>query len=230
MHILVVEDDVDIAELVAFNLERLGWACTLVHHGTEGWEQIVRQHPDLVILDVMLPGMNGMQIFRQMKENEMTRSIPVIFLTARGALDDRLEGLSLGADDYVSKPFSPKELVLRVRNVLARANAGAAQLVVRAGDLVLDKNTLRATLAGESLDLTTAEFKLLAYLMERPGKVQDRYELQNILFGYADTTQSRALDTHVKRLRQKLGDYAVCVCTERGVGYYFTPEPNTTDR
>ncbi len=225
MHILVVEDDVDIAELVAFNLERQGWACTLVHHGTEGWEQIVRLHPDLVILDVMLPGMDGMQIFRQMKEHEMTRSIPVIFLTARGALDDRLEGLSLGADDYVSKPFSPKELVLRVRNVLARANAGAAQLVVRAGELVLDKNTLRATLAGESLDLTTAEFKLLAYLMERPGKVQDRYELQNILFGYADTTQSRALDTHVKRLRQKLGDYAACVATERGVGYYFNPEP-----
>ena len=160
-----------------------------------------------------------------MKEHEMTRSIPVIFLTARGTLDDRLEGLSLGADDYVSKPFSPKELVLRVRNVLARANAGAAQLVVRAGELVLDKNTLRATLAGESLDLTTAEFKLLAYLMERPGKVQDRYELQNILFGYADTTQSRALDTHVKRLRQKLGDYAACVATERGVGYYFNPEP-----
>ena len=225
MHILVVEDDVDIAELVAFNLERQGWACTLVHHGTEGWEQIVRLHPDLVILDVMLPGMDGMQIFRQMKEHEMTRSIPVIFLTARGALDDRLEGLSLGADDYVSKPFSPKELVLRVRNVLARANAGAAQLVVRAGELVLDKNTLRATLAGESLDLTTAEFKLLAYLIERPGKVQDRYELQNILFGYADTTQSRALDTHVKRLRQKLGDYAACVATERGVGYYFNPEP-----
>lgn len=225
MHILVVEDDVDIAELVAFNLERQGWACTLVHHGTEGWEQIVRLHPDLVILDVMLPGMDGMQIFRQMKEHEMTRSIPVIFLTARGTLDDRLEGLSLGADDYVSKPFSPKELVLRVRNVLARANAGAAQLVVRAGELVLDKNTLRATLAGESLDLTTAEFKLLAYLMERPGKVQDRYELQNILFGYADTTQSRALDTHVKRLRQKLGDYAACVATERGVGYYFNPEP-----
>ncbi len=230
MRILVVEDDVDIAELVAFNLERQGWACTLVHHGTEGWEQIVRQHPDLVILDVMLPGMDGMQIFRQMKEHEMTRRIPVIFLTARGTLDDRLEGLSLGADDYVSKPFSPKELVLRVRNVLARANAGAAQLVVRAGNLVLDKNTLRASLAGEPLDLTTAEFKLLAYLMERPGKVQDRYELQNILFGYADTTQSRALDTHVKRLRQKLGDSAACVCTERGVGYYFTPEPNTTDR
>jgi two-component system phosphate regulon response regulator PhoB len=225
MQILGVEDDVDIAELVAFNLERQGWGCALVHHGTEGLEMIQRRRPDLVILDVMLPGMDGMQIFRAMKENEMTRGIPVIFLTARGELDDRLEGLSLGADDYVTKPFSPKELVLRVRNVLSRANAGAAQLVVRGGPLVLDKNTLAATLNGAALDLTTAEFKLLAYLMERPGKVQDRYELQKVLFGYADTTQSRALDTHVKRLRQKLGDYAGCIGTERGVGYYFNLEP-----
>lgn len=224
MKVLVVEDDVDIAELVAFNLERQGWECGLVHHGSEGWEQIQRQHPDLVILDVMLPGMDGMQIFRAMKENELTRGIPVIFMTARGELEDRLEGLSLGADDYVTKPFSPKELVLRVRNVLNRAKAGAAQLVVRSGPLVLDKNTLAAALDGVALDLTTAEFKLLAYLMEHPGKVQGRGELQNILFGYADTTQSRALDTHVKRLRQKLGDYAACIGTERGVGYYFTPE------
>lgn len=227
MQVLVVEDDVDIAELVAFNLERRGWGCTLVHRGDEGWDLIQRKRPDIVILDVMLPGMDGMQIFRAMKENEMTRSIPVIFVTARGALDDRLEGLSLGADDYVTKPFSPKELVLRVQNVLARANAGAAQLVVRSGPLVLDKNTLAATVEGAPLDLTTAEFKLLAYLMERPGKVQDRYELQNILFGYADTTQSRALDTHVKRLRQKLGAHAACIGTERGVGYYFTPETET---
>ncbi len=226
MNIVVVEDDVDIAELVAFNLERQGWGCRLVHRGDEGWSVIQREHPDLVILDVMLPGMDGMSIFRVMKENEITRSIPVIFLTARGTLEDRLEGLSLGADDYVTKPFSPRELVLRVRNVLARANAGASQLVVRSGDLVLDKNTLAARLAGESLELTPAEFKLLAYMVERPGKVQDRYELQRVLFGYADTTQSRSLDTHVKRLRQKLGAYAACIGTERGVGYYFNPELN----
>ena len=226
MRIVIVEDDVDIAELVAFNMGRQGWECTLVHHGSEGWEEILRSRPDLVILDVMLPGMDGLQIFRAMKENEMTCGIPAIFLTARGELDDRLEGLSLGADDYMTKPFSPKELVLRVRNVLSRANAGAAQLVVRGGPLVPDKNTLAATLDGASLDLTTAEFKLLAYLMERPGRVQDRYELQRVLFGYADTTQSRALDTHVKRLRQKLGDYAACIGTERGVGYYFNSEPN----
>ncbi len=222
MHILVVEDDEDIAELVAFNLERLGWRTTLVHNGNEGLEKITALRPDLVILDIMLPGMDGLSIYKAMKAKRMTADIPALFLTARAQLEDRLEGLKLGADDYMTKPFSPKELVLRVRNILARANAGAAaKLVVRSGALMLDKNTLRASAGGEELELTSAEFKLLSYLMERPGKVQDRYKLQNVLFGYADTTQSRALDTHIKRLRQKLGAYSSCICTERGVGYYF---------
>lgn len=224
MHILIVEDDEDIAELVALSLERRGWRTTVVHNGAEGLEKIRTLRPDLVILDIMLPGMDGLSIFRAMKESSLTASIPALFLTARAQLDDRLEGLKLGADDYITKPFSPRELVLRVNNILTRANAGAsAQLVVQSGAIVVDKNKLNAYIAGQSLDLTTAEFKLLVYLMERPDKVQDRYELQNVLFGYADTTQSRALDTHVKRLRQQLGDYASCICTERGVGYYFKP-------
>ncbi len=224
MNILIVEDDEDIAELVAFNLERQGWKTTLVHNGAEGLERIRETMPDLVVLDIMLPGMDGLDVYRAMKASKMTEGIPVLFLTARAQLEDRLAGLQLGADDYMTKPFSPKELVLRVRNILSRANAGAARLVVRRGTLILDKNTLRASLDGEPLDLTTAEFKLLAYLMERPGKVQDRYELQKILFGYADTTQSRALDTHIKRLRQKLGAHSTCIGTERGVGYVFLAE------
>ncbi len=224
MDILMVEDDEDIADLVAYNLERQGWKTQTLHNGSEGLAAIRSQVPDLVILDIMLPGMDGLSIYRAMKESPMTANIPVLFLTARAQLEDRLEGLQLGADDYITKPFSPKELVLRVRNILARANTGAAQLTVRSGGLLLDKNTLRASLHGEALDLTTAEFKLLAYLMERPGKVQDRYELQKVLFGYADTTQSRALDTHVKRLRQKLGASAGCIGTERGVGYKFLAE------
>ncbi len=223
MNILMVEDDEDIADLVAYNLERQGWSTQTIHNGLDGLEAIRTTLPDLVILDIMLPGMDGLDIYRAMKANPMTENIPALFLTARAQLEDRLAGLQLGADDYMTKPFSPKELVLRVRNILARANAGATQLTIRCGDLLLDKNTLRATLRGESLDLTTAEFKLLAYLMERPGKVQDRYELQKVLFGYADTTQSRALDTHIKRLRQKLGESASCIGTERGVGYLFQP-------
>lgn len=224
MDILIVEDDEDIADLVAFNLERQGWHAAMVHHGTEGLEQIRAKRPDLVILDIMLPGMDGLEIFRAMKASKMTENIPVLFLTARAQLEDRLAGLQLGADDYMVKPFSPKELVLRVRNIMSRSNAGASRLLVRAGSLVLDKNTMRASMKGESLELTPAEFKLLAYLMERPGKVQDRYELQKVLFGYADTTQSRALDTHVKRLRQKLAPYSACIGTERGVGYFFEQE------
>lgn len=223
-HILMVEDDEDIADFVAYNLQRQGWKTTLVHDGMTGLEQIRTLLPDLVILDIMLPGMDGLQIFRAMKEQPLTAAIPALFLTARAQLEDKLAGLQLGADDYMTKPFSPKELVLRVRNILSRTNAAASQLLVHNGALLLDKNTLQATLQGESLELTTAEFKLLAYLMERPGKVQDRYELQKVLFGYADTTQSRALDTHVKRLRRKLGEYADCVTTERGVGYCFSPK------
>ncbi len=225
IHILIVEDEVDIAELVAFNIERQGWRTSLVHHGAEAVEQIRTLLPDLVILDIMLPGIDGLQIYRHMKESPQTAKIPTLFLTARAQLEDRLAGLSLGADDYITKPFSPKELVLRVRNILSRCDsASSQQLLVRAGKFVLDKNTLVATLAGEPLDLTTAEFRLLAYLMERPGKVQDRYKLQNELFGYADTTQSRTLDTHIKRLRQKLGEHASCIGTERGVGYYFVKD------
>ncbi len=224
MNILMVEDDEDIADLVAFNLERQGWKAQCFNNGCEGLEAIRATLPDLVILDIMLPGMDGLSIYRAMKESAPTASIPVLFLTARAQLEDRLAGLQLGADDYMTKPFSPKELTLRVRNILARASAANAQLTIRSGGLMLDKNTLRATLQGESLELTTAEFKLLAYLMERSGKAQDRYELQKVLFGYADTTQSRALDTHIKRLRQKLGASATCIGTERGVGYVFLPE------
>ena len=224
-HIILVEDDEDIAALVAYNLERQGWHCTLVHHGTEGWETIRKELPDCVILDMMLPGMDGIQIFKNMKEHRTTAEIPTLFLTARTELETRLEGLQLGADDYIGKPFSSKELVLRVRNILKRANTGATRLMIHAGALCLNKDGLQASIEGQDLELTTAEFKLLAYLMERPDKVQERYELQHAVLGYADTTQTRALDTHIKRLRQKLGAYADCIVTERGVGYYFTAAP-----
>lgn len=145
------------------------------------------------------------------------------FLTARSELETRLESLRLGADDYICKPFSSKELVLRMRNILSRANNGSARLLIQHGPICLDKISLHASLAGKALELTTAEFKLLSYLMERPGKVQDRYELQHVILGHSDTTQTRALDTHIKRLRHKLGLHAGFISTERGIGYYFDP-------
>ncbi len=229
MDVLIVEDDADIADLVAFSLEREGLSVSAIHDGVAGLEQIRTTLPDMVILDIMLPGMDGLDIYRSMKASALTENIPVLFLTARAQLEDRLLGLQLGADDYMTKPFSPKELALRVKNILARHANSSQGLVVRCMGIMLDKNTLAASLDGEQLDLTTAEFKLLGYLMERDGKVQDRYELQKVLFGYADTTQSRALDTHIKRLRQKLGGYAVCIETERGVGYRFQSQAPEQD-
>ena len=228
-HIIIVEDDEDIAALVAFNLEREGCKCTLVHNGTEGWEQIRTQLPDCVILDMMLPGMTGVQIFAEMKSHESTKNIPTLFLTARAQMEDKLECLDMGADDYITKPFSSKELKLRVRNLLHRANSGVTRLIVRQGAICVDKANQNATLEGEPLELTSAEFKILSYLMERPDKVQDRYKLQQELLGYSDTTQTRALDTHIKRLRQKLGAHAECIATERGVGYYFSTLPTTPE-
>ena len=229
VHIAIIEDDEDIAALVAYNLERQGWKCTPMYHGTEGWEHIRRNVPDCVILDMMLPGMNGMEILKNMKEHTSTRNIPVLLLTARSELDVRLEGLRLGADDYITKPFSTKELVLRIRNILHRANNYASQVLLHHEELCLDKMNHRASLNGRDLELTAAEFKILAYLMEHAGKVQDRYDLQHAVLGYSDTTQTRALDTHIKRLRKKLGIYAECIATERGVGYVFRPICITPD-
>ena len=225
MNILIVEDDEDIAEMVAWNLEKQGWQVSIETDGSKGLERIRTAHPDLVILDIMLPGTDGLSIARAMQESPLTAPIPVMFLTARARLEDHLEGLKLGAADYLTKPFSPKELVLRVRNLFNRLNNEATRLIIRVGPLVLDKNTQSAALAGEELDLTPAEFKLLAYMAERPGKVQDRYDLQSVLLGYADTTQSRTIDTHIKRLRRKLGRYAALIATERGVGYMLTLHP-----
>ncbi len=229
MKIVMVEDDEDIADLVSFSLEREGYKVLLAHDGMEGLELIRTKRPDLAILDIMLPSMDGLDIYRAMQASTLTENIPVLFLTARAQLEDRLVGLQLGADDYMTKPFSPKELLLRVKNILARHASRSQGLIVRCAGLVLDKNMLSVTIDGSAIDLTTAEFKLLSYMVERDGKVQDRYELQKVLFGYADTTQSRALDTHIKRLRQKLAHYASCIVTERGVGYYFCSENLTNE-
>lgn len=226
MHILIAEDDEDIADLVSFNLERQGWKTTQAHHGEEAWQKIRSMLPNMVILDILLPGISGLDILRRMRENPITQGIPALFLTAKSQLEDKLEGLKLGADDYITKPFSTKELVLRIRNIAARLSTRSSRLLIHSDPLVLDKNTLAASLEGEPLDLTPTEFKLLAILIERSGRIQDRYALQHELFGYADTTPSRTLDTHIKRLRKKLGKYAPRIATERGSGYVYCASPD----
>ncbi len=219
--VLVIEDDEDISELISNNLRRNGHIAAQAFDGFEGLEKAGELLPDLIILDIMMPGKDGFEVFRELKKNERTEHIPVLFLSARAQLEDRLTGLSLGADDYITKPFSPKELMLRVQNTLKRSAPKPARLELECGPFLLDKNTLKCRVDGEPVDLTAGEFKLLAYLIERAGTVQTRGDIMRHVWGYSDDAQSRTLDTHIKRLRQKIAPHAGMVETVRGTGYLF---------
>lgn len=218
-HILIVEDEIDIAQLVSFNLERAGYSSDIVHDGREGLEKILKDQPDLVILDLMLPGMDGYQILKEMQRDTRSNSIPVLMLTAKSQIDDRIKGLELGADDYLTKPFSPKELLLRAQAVLKRNRATPGSVIFSFGPFRFDKNNLAFYLNEEPLSLTSTEFKLLLFLCQRPGQPQDRNDLHKVVWGYSDDVHSRTLDTHMKRLRQKLGEESSLIETVRGVGY-----------
>lgn len=217
--ILIVEDERDIADLIGFNLERAGYQVLKAHDGIAGAETTIRERPDLVILDLMLPGKDGYGVFKEIRRDSRSRDIPVIMLTARAQTEDRIQGLEAGADDYLTKPFSPKELMLRVQAVLKRSDAPPGSVEVSYGPFRFDKNALKFYLEGEPVELTSTEFKLLLFLTERAGKAQDRNDLLRTVWGYSDEVHSRTLDTHMKRLRQKLGDHAAMVETVRGIGY-----------
>jgi two-component system phosphate regulon response regulator PhoB len=217
--ILIVEDERDIADLVGFNLERAGFSVLKAHDGITGAEVAIRERPDLVILDLMLPGKDGYGVFKEIRRDSRSRDIPVIMLTARAQTEDRIQGLEAGADDYLTKPFSPKELMLRVQAVLKRSDGPPGNVEVTYGPFRFDKNSLKFYLEGEPVELTSTEFKLLLFLTERAGKAQDRNDLLRTVWGYSDEVHSRTLDTHMKRLRQKLGDHAAMVETVRGIGY-----------
>mgnify|MGYP000339072357 CR=1 FL=1 len=217
--VLIVEDERDIADLVGFNLERAGYDVLKAHDGITGANMAIRDTPDLVVLDLMLPGKDGYAVFKEIRRDPRSRSIPVIMLTARAQTEDRIQGLEAGADDYLVKPFSPKELMLRIQAVLKRSDGAPGSVTVEHGPFRFDKNDLKFYLAGDPIDLTSTEFKLLLYLTERAGKAQDRNELLRVVWGYSDDVHSRTLDTHMKRLRQKLGEHAGLVETVRGIGY-----------
>ncbi|WP_193214591.1 response regulator transcription factor [Luteolibacter marinus] len=217
--ILIVEDERDIADLVGFNLERAGFQVMKAHDGISGAEVAIRERPDLVILDLMLPGKDGYGVFKELRRDDRSRDIPVIMLTARAQTEDRIQGLEAGADDYLTKPFSPKELMLRVQAVLKRSDGPPGQVEITYGPFRFDKNALKFYLDGEPVELTSTEFKLLLFLTERAGKAQDRNDLLRTVWGYSDEVHSRTLDTHMKRLRQKLGEHAAMVETVRGIGY-----------
>jgi DNA-binding response OmpR family regulator len=220
--ILVVEDDVDILRLITYNLETSGFEVATAQDGYEGLALARRRVPDLIILDLMLPGLDGFEVCKELKRNEATRRIPLLMLTARGEEVDRIVGLELGADDYVVKPFSPRELILRVRAILKRYMAEEAPATVwRREGLSVDFQAHRVVVDDQEVTLTATEFRLLGELIRNQGKVQARDQLLDRVWGYQFEGYARTVDTHVRRLRQKLGSYAEFIETLRGVGYRF---------
>ncbi len=221
--VLVVDDEPDIAGLVAYHLAKAGYRVSTAADGGEALARARVERPDLVVLDLMLPGRSGLEVLADLRRADETRQIGVILLTARKEEQDRIKGLSLGADDYLAKPFSPQELVLRVGAVLRRlaATPVAAGGILAAGGVRLDPGGHRVTVQDIEIELTATEFKLLRLLMERAGRVQSRTDLLQTVWQAQADIQTRTVDMHVQRLRTKLGASGECIETVRGVGYRF---------
>lgn len=219
--VLVIEDEADVLELVRYNLDKAGFRVLVAHNGQEGLEKARTESPEIIVLDLMLPAMSGEEVCRKLKARAATAAIPVIMLTAKAQPEERVAGLELGADDYVAKPFSPRELVLRVQGILRRLRAPGAGDTLVLGPFELDRGTFEVRLEGERLDLTAIEFKLVAALMEKRGAPMTRVDLLRDVWGYRNPIDSRTVDTHMRRLRAKLGCYADCLATVRGEGYCF---------
>jgi two-component system phosphate regulon response regulator PhoB len=220
--ILVVDDEPDLLELVRVNLTQAGYDVETADTGQGGLDQARRARPDLLVLDVMLPDLSGTEVCRQIRNDRELHDVPVLMLTAKSEEVDRVVGLELGADDYVTKPFSPRELTLRVGAILRRTTAEAPESeVLSHGALRLDAERHRCTVGGQSVELTAKEFRLLATLMRRPGRVMTRERLLDEVWGSDITVTSRTIDTHLKRLREKLGAAGDLIETVRGVGYRF---------
>jgi len=226
--ILVVDDEPDITALVAYHLAKAGYRVITAATGRDAVRTAREERPDLVVLDLMLPGVSGYDVLA-----ELRRRLGIILLTARKDEPDRIKGLSLGADDYLPKPFSPQELVLRVSAVLRRlaAPAVAAGGLVTAGPIALDRSAHRVTVDAQEVELTATEFKLLRTLIEREGRVQSRAQLLETVWQAHPDIQTRTVDMHVQRLRQKLGKAGDCIETVRGTGYRFRrPAPELRGR
>ncbi len=219
--ILVVDDESDIVDLVSLHLQRDGHEVVSVGNGLAVLPVTLQSVPDLIVLDIMLPGLDGMQVHRRLRDDTRTRHIPVIMLTARSQIHDRILGLERGADDYLTKPFSPRELTLRISAVLRRSQKVVMMAEQRIGDLLLDRKNMSLSINGKYVDLTITELKLITTLMANPDVIHSRAELLAVVWGYADDTQSRTLDTHIKRLRDKLGEHGGHIGTLRRQGYFF---------
>lgn len=224
-HILIIEDEPDLASLLAYNLEREGFSTTRASTGAAGLDAATARVPDLVLLDLMLPDQPGVEVCRALRRVERTASVPIIIVSAKGEEVDRVVGFEVGADDYVVKPFSPREVVLRVRALLKRSRRGdgrkAGAVVLRSGALHLDTVQHRVTVDGVDCALTALEFRLLHSFMGAPGYVRSREQLLDEVWGIDIEVTHRTVDTHVKRLREKLGPAGDAIETVRGVGYRF---------
>jgi two-component system phosphate regulon response regulator PhoB len=225
--ILIIEDEIDIAELISFNLERNQYIPATAHDGQSGIDKAFEILPDLIILDLMLPKKDGFTVFKELRNDRRTMRIPVLILTAKAQTEDRIAGLEIGADDYLTKPFSPKELILRIKAILKRHSSYTTESnssLFKCPPFKFNKSTLQLFSDNELIDLTATEFKLMLYLCERVNAPQDRYTLLKEVWGYHDDVNSRTLDTHMKRLRQKIGTHANLLETVRGVGYQIVSQ------
>ncbi|HSR66692.1 MAG TPA: response regulator [Acidobacteriota bacterium] len=222
--VVVIEDENDILEMIQYNLKREGYSVLTSTNGEEGLEVARRENPDVVLLDLMLPGRDGIEVCKRLKSDPLTRSIPVIMVTAKGEESEVVLGLGVGADDYVTKPFSPKELMARVRAVLRRGplkeELGEGERIVR-GDIVIDAARHEVTVGGRLVTFTATEFRLLHFLAAHPGRVFKRDQLLNRVIGEDAFVHDRNIDVHVRSIRKKLDEKRDVIETIRGVGYRF---------
>ncbi len=233
--VLIVEDEPEIAELIEFHAQRAGMRPRIVHSGRLALDVIRREKPDVIILDLMLPDLDGLSVCRKLKQSDDTRTIPILMVTAKGEESDIVAGIELGADDYVTKPFSPRVLMARIANVLRRhglANEPAPttdRMVLLGGKLIIDLDRHAVTVEGRTAELTLTEFGILQYLASRPGFVRTRDQIISSVHGKNTVLSSRTVDVHVTALRRKLDALADCVETVRGVGYRFTDAARDED-
>lgn len=219
--LLVVEDDGNLAELLKYNLEKAGYRCRLAVSGEDALRQLAERNFDLVLLDIMLPGIDGFEVCRKMRQHQLYRELPIVMLTAKGEEIDKVLGFELGIDDYVVKPFSPRELTLRVRAILKRDRRGKREVreIMKCDGLEVDIARHIVTLDGREITLTLMEFKLLVVLLRRRGQAQSRETLLSDVWDVDKSINTRTIDTHITRLRDKLGETGKLIRTVRGLGY-----------
>jgi phosphate regulon transcriptional regulator PhoB len=226
-HILVIEDEADLVELISYNLKKEGFNVDSAMDGETALSKIKKGRYDLVVLDLMLPGIQGMELCRILRSDPKTETLPIIMLTAKGEEVDKILGLEMGADDYITKPFSPRELVARVKAVLRRSlEKPSVEKVLNVGELVIDKERYTVTIKGKSVKLSAKEFKLLLFLAERKGKVFNRERLLDAVWSDESFVEPRTVDVHIRRLRAQIEEdpaHPKYIKTLRGIGYFFNP-------